>query len=107
MGGNFISKENIEYDDDATLVKKILNNACNDPNINIETYDIPDRNPNLDRPANSSNPICSICQKLEAVHTILPCKHQCICNKCLDNIGKLKLIKCPIYRCKSKIKSII
>lgn len=106
MGNNFITPHDIQKEDTTVIVKHVLNNTC--PNdIEFLVYQIPIRDKKKDCIPSKISELCVICKKLKVVHQIIPCKHKCICNRCLDDIGTLKLSICPANNCNQKIERII
>jgi len=78
--------------DGATLLNNILGTKM--------FYSVPNRDQSLDEPATTARNCCNYTSAvnsrrrstrsdrctLRAVHTVLPCGHLCVCNRCLDSM---------------------
>lgn len=66
--------------------------------------ELPERDCALDRTTASAK-TCAVCDTLDAVHRILPCRHLVFCNKCADQIGLTETSQCP--ECDCRIENIV
>ena len=88
----------VDSDDALEILKHHL------PEGDIQAYEFPDRNPQLDQQATDDN-ACASCSELASVHIILPCRHRCICNRCILDIVSSGMGKCIL--CKTGIEQIL